>query len=450
MHAEGSDALVGEKIANKLETLQGDMALLAKNQKEKAHIKRNKPLDADGLMDMLSKLTLPEGAGASGRAADKAAGAAHSGGAECAAENDTSDDEDSEDPEEEQPRQSALQGLFSGIMPAKAAPKKPAAQGTAGNRSSSAGSRGPETNSKANPLSAPGLAPSPPSRRIKQEDEQDDDDERDDVFFLDGRSKRTVESLQETTKQIEAEIISVNFNENLQHYGEKEAKKKLQDALKAKSKKISKIQTQISNARARVKAIAGENPKGAMGAVANSLITCLKMTESMTSLTELVSETDPFPEEVATAIAALRKPAGPEIGASYVEFHVKLCALQEMMRGKTTELFALLKRSSRHMKALRDGGYGEDTLQRVARDIVRDSAFDVLTKLKPPAGKSTGALAPGASPSSVDSGCETALLVSFAAAVQKIRDENDNDWLVRFSILGAICYLPSAQLLGLV
>ena len=158
------------------------------------------------------------------------------------------------------------------------------------------------------------------------------------------------------------------------------------------------------------------------------------------TLTEQVSKTDPFPDDIAKAIAALCTPDGPYVGASYKEFHVKLCALQEMMRGKTTELLALLRRSSRHMKALSDGGYGDDILQRVARDIIRDSTFEMLTKLTAP-GRSTGTLAPGASASSVDSGGEIALLVAFAAALLQIRAEPDSDSLVRFSILGAICHL---------
>ena len=426
------------------------MALFAKTQKDKAVIKRSQPLDADGLMDMLGKLQLSGGAGASGLAAAKAAGDPPSASAAAAA-HDASDDEDSDEPDE-QPRQSALQGLFSGIIPAKTQPKKPAAQGTASNRSSSGGSGCAETGSRATPPAAPGLAPSLRLKPIpiKREDGHDDDDDRDDVCFLDGRSKRTLESLQETVRQIEAEIIGVNFNENLQHYGEKEEKKKMQEALKAKTKKLGRVQTQITNARARVKGIAGEAPKGAMGAVANSLIACQKTTDSMVKLIDLVSKTDPFPDEVATAIAALRTPGGPHVGASYVEFHVKLCALQEMMRGKTAELFALLKRSSRHMKALGDGGYGHDTLQRVARDIIRDSAFDVLTKLTAPGSRSTGTLAPGASASSVGSGGEIALLVAFAEALLKIRDEADSDWMVRFSILGAICHPFNCQLLGLV
>ena len=90
------------------------MALLAKNQKDKAVIKRSKPLDADGLMDMLGKLNLAGDARASGLARDDNA---PSGGAAHASENAASNDEDSDEPDE-QPRQSALQGLFSGIMPA--------------------------------------------------------------------------------------------------------------------------------------------------------------------------------------------------------------------------------------------------------------------------------------------------------------------------------------------
>ena len=112
--------------------------------------------------------------------------------------------------------------------------------------------------------------------------------------LFDGRTRRIIESLTSSAQAIEISLESISFDEDLDCNADKTKKHQLSDLLKAKGRKIAKIQGDVNSALQRIKSSASQ---GALEEIRDRFQTLSEKALLIMKFHQIVATASPEPEQ---------------------------------------------------------------------------------------------------------------------------------------------------------
>jgi hypothetical protein len=120
--------------------------------------------------------------------------------------------------------------------------------------------------------------------------------------LVDGRTRRIIESLTSSAQAIEISLESISFDEDLDCNADRTKKYQLSDLLKAKGRKIAKIQGDVNSALQRIKPSASQ---GALEEIRDRFQTLSDKTLQIMKLHQIVATASPEPEHFSRHVLRL-------------------------------------------------------------------------------------------------------------------------------------------------
>ena len=294
---DGGGPFAQQRLENKMLVIKGAKAKFEKERSQKCIVK---PLatDAVNMLDLLVQAGVGQQASnhqeGSGRSSDPKG----SGASGCKVESDESGDD--EDVAKGAPA-SRLASLFSSLQdgprsgaggaikaPLPASRAARAITGASGNVAARASGHvaasqaeaKPEPRSDCGAGARVGRERPPASASVSQ-------------ALFDGRTRRIIESLTSSAQAIEISLESISFDEDLDCNADKTKKIQLSDLLKAKGRKIAKIQGDVNSALQRIKSSASQ---GALEEIRDRFQTLSDKALQIMKFHQIVATASPEPE----------------------------------------------------------------------------------------------------------------------------------------------------------
>ncbi len=126
--------------------------------------------------------------------------------------------------------------------------------------------------------------------------------------LFDGRTRRIIESLTSSAQAIEISLESISFDEDLDCNADKTKKNQLSDLLKAKGRKIAKIQGDVNSALQRIKSSASQ---GALEEIRDRFQILSDKTLKIMKFHQIVATASPEPEHFSRHVWRLLVWASP-------------------------------------------------------------------------------------------------------------------------------------------
>ena len=193
---------------------------------------------------------------------------------------------------------------------------------------------------------------------------------------FDGRTRRLYESLVANCNSLQDELATIKFEEELSVV-DKKLKSQLAEVLKAKGRKLAKLQGDINNNMNRIKQSASQasldDIRERLQALSNN---CTKVSK----FHSIVASPAPEPDQFFQARSALSD-IGIELGFSYYKFDLSLQGRQAMLRNDTNALCSMCLSGDSRLHALTRKGCSEPDLADVATGLILNASLEVSGKL---------------------------------------------------------------------